>query len=433
MNISKKLQTINYYSEKEKITTFSGLKHLADLARRLGICKELEALPLKKRQRGINISDHILSAAFNAVVGGDSFLDMQTLREEIVTRELCGGLEVPAPTTAGEFVRKFTLGTINALAAVNRRLVMKVYEKGPELDVKYRTFDFDSSICQIYGYMKEGASYGYTGEKGLHPQMMFDGDLRMLVHTRLRGGKRASGRKADSFIQECKSVLRTAARAKDLWLRLDAGFYDHKVAEECEKHGYYFSITAKLTKRLKREIEEIPDERWTKYRHESGAEWAEIRYQPIHWEKEYRMLIKRTPYYEKDQLILEKYFYVVVLTNVPGYGSGIVRHHFARGGAENYIEEFKNGFGGRMMPSQKFLANWAKMLMVQLGYNLVQAFKYLLLPEKAWPDQIKKLRLHWFCVAGRLVKTGHRLFVGLARGPTTVEKFLNVQAAIRII
>jgi hypothetical protein len=296
-----------------------------------------------------------------------------------------------------------------------------------------RTFDFDSSICQVYGYMKEGASYGYTGDKGLHPQMMFDGDLRVMVHSRLRGGKSSTSRNAVSFLRECRGVLTAASRGKPTWVRFDAGYYAHTIAEECEDARHIFTISAKLTERLKTAIEAVPQERWTRYIHEENAEWTEIRYQPEQWECEYRMLIKRTPYHEKEQLVLEKYFYVPVITNASGYGSGIIRHHLARGGAENFIEEFKNGFGGRMMPSQKFMANWARLLMVQLGYNLVQAFKYLLLDIREWSDQIKKLRLMWFCVAGRLIKSGRRWFLGLARDCETAKNFLKVQARLQAI
>ena len=129
------------------------------------------------------------------------------------------------------------------------------------------------------------------------------------------------------------------------------------------------------------------------------------------------MIVKRTPYYEGDQRLLGEFFYVPVITNRRGAASSLLRYHLARGGAENYIEEFKNGLGARCLPSHRFNANWAWLVIAQLAYNLAQWFKLLVLPAKEHHYQLKKLRLHWFCVAGRLIRSARRTTVALARGP----------------
>ena len=47
----------------------------------------------------------------------------------------------------------------------------------------------------------------------------------------------------------------------------------------------------------------------------------------------------------------------------------------ARGEMENRIKEHKSGFGLEKLPTQKFHANWAYLLIVQLAFNLVAWFK----------------------------------------------------------
>jgi hypothetical protein len=94
--------------------------------------------------------------------------------------------------------------------------------------------------------------------------------------------------------------------------------------------------------------------------------------------------------------------------------------------------KFKNGIGARHLPSQRFLANWAWLLIAALAYNLAQAFKLLLLPTTHRRDQIKKLRLHWFNVAARWIRTGRRWILSLARGPETVRTFEQVQKLLAV-
>jgi hypothetical protein len=211
---------------------------------------------------------------------------------------------------------------------------------------------------------------------------------------------------------------------------MDAGFYARDVEQLCVTRGLGFSISAKLTTRLRPAIDALPENVWSAYPWEAEAEWAEFRYQPNGWSRAHRLLVKRTPWYEKEQRIIGEYFYTAVITNLAGAGSSLIRHHLMRGGMENYIEEFKNGLGAAYLPSQCFLANWAWLLIAGIAYNLAQAFKLLVLGADQHADQLKKLRLHWFNIGARWIRTGRRWILALARGPDTVAAFCRVQALL---
>jgi hypothetical protein len=398
------------------------LRFVFDLAHRLGLTQDLQKLTVKKRQRGIPIEDFVLSMASNFLVGGDSFSDLDVLRQETVTRELCYGVQVPAPTTAGERLRTFSLGHLSQMAGANRNLVRETLDRvggsGPLI------VDVDSSIFEVHGYLKEGARYGYSKVRGLHPLLAFLNEERLLLGARLRSGNKSSAQGATDFLND---ALKALPGDREIRLRMDAGFYARDIESFCVKRGLKFSISAKLTSRLVKAILALPETAWQVYPWEEGAEWAELRYQPQNWSRPYRLLVKRTPWYEKEQRVLGEYFHTAVITNLVGAGCSLIRYHLGRGGMENYIEEFKNGIGARHLPSQRFLANWAWLLIAALAYNLAQAFKLLLLPKNQRADQLKKLRLHWFNIAGRWTRTGRRWILSLARGPETVLAFERVQ------
>ena len=429
MKIPRRLRAVKFRTSSSQVTSFAGLPLLFDLAIRLGLVRDLQNLTVKKRRRGIPIEDFVLSLAANFVIGGDSLSDLDVLRQEEVTRRLCHDLQVPAPTTAGERLASFGLGHIRQMQTINSTLVLSIDDRMGGDDVT--TVDLDSSIIESHGYLREGARYGYKrGVKGLHPLLAFWYEPRLLLGCRLRAGNRRSDDGVESFIEEIMGAV-PARRA--IRFRMDAGFYSKKVEGLCLKHAAGFSISAALTERLRMQIEMLPEETWRPYPWEEGAEWAEFSYQPRGWSAPYRLLVKRTAWFEKEQRILGEYFMTAVITNLRGAGASLIRSHLARGGMENYIEEFKNGIGARHLPSRRFLANWAWLLIATLAYNLGQAFKLLLLPSSEHHVQMKNLRLHWFNVAARWIRTGRQWVVALARGPDTVRAFTHVQSLLRAI
>ena len=425
MKIPRRLRRVKFQPAAQHTTSFAGLRFVFDLAQQLGVLRELRTLTVKKRRRGIPIEDFVMGLASNFLVGGDSLTDLQVLREETVTRELCYGIAIPAPTTAGERLRTFSRGHLAQLEGINRRgaraILDRVGGSGP------MTVDLDSSIFEVYGYLKEGARYGYTGERGLHPLLAFVHDQRLLIGARLRAGNRASAHGVETFLPQ---VLKAIPEGRTVRLRMDAGFYARDVERLCVARGLGFSISARLTSRLQPAIDALPPNSWQSYPWEDDAQWAEFRYRPNGWSREYRLLVKRTPWFEKDQRVLGEYFYTALTTNLCGAGNSLIRYHLARGGMENYIEEFKHGIGAAHLPSQHFHANGAWLLIAALAYNLAQAFKLLLLKTEHHADQLKKLRLHWFNVAARWIRTGRRWILALARGPDTVAAFTRVQALL---
>ena len=205
---------------------------------------------------------------------------------------------------------------------------------------------------------------------------------------------------------------------------------DKLIVAFAEQNHLGFSISPKQTAALRKRIDALLPSQWSGYPWEDQAQWAEFAYKPSRWSRSYRLLVKRTPFYQGTQLVLGRYFYTALITNRRGAGPSLIRLHLARGGAENFIEEFKNGIGARLMPSQRFHANWAWLLLAQLAYNLVQWFKLLVLPTTEHSQQIKTLRLRWFHVAARLIRTGRRLTMALARGPDVARRFQEAQAII---
>jgi Transposase DDE domain group 1 len=78
---------------------------------------------------------------------------------------------------------------------------------------------------------------------------------------------------------------------------------------------------------------------------------------------------------------------------------------------DNAIKEHKSSFGLEKLPTQKFHANWAYLLIGRLAFNLVAWFKRLVLPPSYQRVTIKTLRHRLFNLTGKLVHTARRVFL----------------------
>jgi hypothetical protein len=89
----------------------------------------------------------------------------------------------------------------------------------------------------------------------------------------------------------------------------------------------------------------------------------------------------------------------------------VVVWHLPHANMENAIKEHKSGLGLEKLPTQKFHANWAYLLIGQLAFNLVAWFKRLVLPADYHRATLKTLRHHLLNLAGKLVHTARQVFL----------------------
>jgi hypothetical protein len=106
----------------------------------------------------------------------------------------------------------------------------------------YAFLDVDSTINRVYGYAKQGADYGYTRVRGLHPLLATistRSPLRSSPVPACVGAGAGSAKGAASFVAEAITTARQAERAVDL-RRPDRRDHLHRIplaAEIRADHG----------------------------------------------------------------------------------------------------------------------------------------------------------------------------------------------------
>lgn len=400
-----KVGKFNICFRPERLTSHAGVVLLHDFAQRLGMEELLEEeLSVKTRERGYGEGQAIGSLVYNMVLGGEHLSDLEVLRGDHGTQALLAVDSVLAPTTAGEFLRKFDIGDVHDLQRVHLRLQERVRPRQTSVTC---TIDLDSSIYEQASTHKEGSTKAYNGEVGYHPLLAFWAEEGELLFSHLRRGSAYTARNVRWFLRQ---TLKRVPPGLPIHLRADSGFYSKGVVKWCETHGVTFAITADQTAPLLERLGAVPERSWRVLPEYALSEVTEVRYQPTGWEQPYRYVVKRELAEKANGALYWKY-HVVVTNDEARTASAVMIWHLQHADMENAIKEHKSGFGLEKLPTQKFHANWAYLLIGQLAFNLVGWFKRLVLPPSYQRVTIKTLRHRLLNLAGKLVHTARRYFL----------------------
>ena len=211
------------------------------------------------------------------------------------------------------------------------------------------TIDLDSTICETYGLVKEGArDHSYTGQRGYHPLLAVAAGTGDVLMARLRKGRANTVRGAAHFLRETVGRVRYGGARGQLTVRADSGFYTHAIVAVCRKMDVRYSITVRQHKSLRNIIEAIPETDWTPipYWMDGAADVAETIYVPFQDEPDaapVRLIVRRVKPTPGSQLALfASYSYHGCITDQDGETLTLEADHRRHAEIENTIRDLKS-------------------------------------------------------------------------------------------
>jgi hypothetical protein len=401
--------TVRLEVTDEALTVLTGLSLFYAMAEALEIPRTLdERVKVKQRESGYPESEHILALAANAFVGGDYLEDLEALREDVAIQRVIGRKDLPDPTTAGDFCRRFTLGHLLQLNRAFAEIEQRVYEHRQE--VTRWTIDVDAKVHEVYGEKKQGAAKSYNGIYSLQPMYGFVHETDEMIHCELRSGNTHPGAGGAGFLRRLRRKIPESV--KEVHLRSDSALYAQKVVEFCEEERWTFTITADQTGPLMKQVEALPESTWQTDPEDASLTYGELWYQPVRWPHPYRYLIRREKKTEKSgqSALFEvmSYSYYVVVTNREDGVKEVLELHDKRGMSERRIAQFTNEFLFHL-PMEGFMSNWVYLLCAQLAYNLSLWIRDLVLPPFYRKKHIKRIRRTIGLIASKVTHGGHQV------------------------
>ena len=245
------------------------------------------------------------------------------------------------------------------------------------------TLDLDSTVCEVCGKAKHGASYGHTKVLGYHPLVAVRSDTGEVLHSRMRSG--SSQRGNERFARETLARVRRLAAHATVTVRADAGFFSYDMIAAIGAHGASYSITIPQNAQVKAAAAAIVEDAWAPIAYTRGgeAQVAETTIEPgrrgdkLHGDDgqraELRLIVRRTRLLGAQGELWPNWRYHCFVTDRHDLDTVAAdTYHRAHATVELAIRDLKEGAGLSRCPSGRFPANGAWLACCVLAHNLAR-------------------------------------------------------------
>jgi len=392
-----------------------GIGAIHHLVRKVGLVEAInEALPLLKRHLPYHESDHVLNIAFNVMAGHTRLEDLEVLRHDEAYMDMLGAQRIPDPTTAGDFLRRFSRDDIITLMETVNRVRQQIWTSKRGLLGQEAIIDVDGTMVPTLGEKKHGMEYSYKGIWCYHPLLVSLANTQEPLYIINRPGNCASHEDSATWLDRAVDLARpvfgqvllrgdtdfSLTTNFDRWTQEGVGFvfgYDAKQNLVEHAESLKESAWSPFLRPSKREVLTEPREKRENIKDQiiKGKKWRTLRqrseeisdfmYTPARCKNEYRIIvIRKNIGVEKGERYLfddiRYYFYVTNRFDLTP--DEVVRHANARCHQENLIEQLKNGVNALRVPVYDLDSNWSYMVIASLAWTFKAWFALSLPTQK---------------------------------------------------
>jgi hypothetical protein len=399
MQVSHTTRAVAHVFDDSNLVSSTGLVPAMKLAEKAGLRRLADRWLSVPTDKGANAGLKIASLVAGMVAGADAIDDMAVLRHGGM-RKLFAHLY--APSTLGSFLRAFTFGHVRQLDAIASRFLISLAALSPLIIPEpdhYVFLDVDDTIIEVHGHQKQGASFGYSGVRGLNAILATVKTVTgapIILAQRLRRGACSSPHGSTRLIRDALATLRRlpGMSAARILFRADSAFYTFAAIRAALAGGADVSVTARLDSAVRKRIAAIPAAGWTpiKYTHAifdkdtrtwiSDAEVAEIPYTAFTSRKKSdhisgRLIVRRIPELNKHKLagqttLFDLHRFHAFFTTSTLDTVAADKTHRAHAAIELVNSDLKSSALAHM-PSGVFAANAAWLVLAVIAFNLTRA------------------------------------------------------------
>ena len=424
-------QPIRYeLAERTRVVSMGGLGLIHTLVMKLKLPALLNGAVggLLKRHLPYWESDHILALCYNVLTGGKPLQDLNRLRQDEVSLDALGVIRLPAPSTAGDFLRRFTsLRWILRLQEAINQARLKVWQRQPAAFRQQATVDVDGTHLETDAECMEGIDYcAYKQLWGYGPLLITLAETREVLYVVNRSAAAPSHQDAPTWIDRTLALVGPVF--EKVWVRGDTDFSLTKHLDDWDERAWFiFGVDAmpnlvalaravserdwtplirppryEVKTHLRCSPPKVKPQRIRQRRfeelHTVEEDVTSFPYRPGHCKKTYRLIVLRKQLHRRKggQLLGEEIRYFFYITNEPSQPTDeLVLFYDQRADQENTIAQLKSGLPAFHAPTHSFLANWAYMVIAALAWNL-KAWYGLLLEEPSLRQQVVRMEFKQF-------------------------------------
>ena len=453
--------TVYEIAERTRAIGYGGIGALHKMVRKVKLDREINKnLELLAFHVPYHESDHVLNIAYNVLSGGTCLEDIERLRNDETYMNALGADRIPDPTTAGDFLRRFSPDSILELQETFNATRRKLWSLQDRSFRNEAIIDVDGTVAGTTGECKEGMDIAYNGIWGYAPLIVSLANTNEVLYLVNRPGSRPSSDGAAEWMD--RAIALTKPVFKKIWLRGDTDFSLTQNFDRWSDDGIGFVFGYDARPNLVKIADELPEGCWQRLqrppRYEVKTEErerpfnfkeqavkdrefenirleseqvAEFNYRPTNCKKSYRMIVVRknlTVERGERRLFDDIRYFLYVTNDREMTRAEVVFFANDRCNQENVIGQLKTGVNALRMPSDGLVSNWAYMVIAALAWNL-KAWYGLMAQTKAARRDILRMEFKRFLVSFvqipcQIVNTGRRLVYRILSYSKHLETFL---------
>lgn len=450
-------------SDRTRVIPMGGLGAMHTLVTKLHLPELLNAqVSVLQRHLPYWESDHILSQCYNILTGGNTLQEINRLRLDEGYLEALGVERLPAPSTAGDFLRRFEAEDLVSLQEAINQARQPVWQQMPRQRRALATLDLDGTIVETEGQCKQGIDYcAYKRQWGYGPLLISLAQTGEVLYVVNRPASQPSHQGAAAWVQRALPHVQSAFET--VWLRGDSAFSLTQQFDGWDQDGVLFIFGYDAYANLIEQAEALPAEEWetlerppnyevkTKPRtkpenvkeeivQQRGFEQIEtvhedvaaFPYQPTACKKAYRMIVlrKQLKISKGGEKLRDEIVYFFYSTNdwmAPT--RELMLFYDERGGQEHLIGQLKNSIPVFHAPTDTLEANGAYMIIAALAWNL-KVWYGLLLDQPERQQHIQRMGFKQFLecyihIPCQILHAGHRLIYRIVQFTTDTLSVLQ--------
>jgi hypothetical protein len=448
-------------AERTRAIGYGGIGALHKMVRKLKFDREINKnVELLAFHVPYHESDHVLNIAYNVLSGGTCLEDIERLRNDETYMNALGAERIPDPTTAGDFLRRFSPDSILGLQETFNATRRKLWSLQDRSFRNEAIIDVDGTVAGTTGECKEGMDIAYNGIWGYAPLIISLANTNEVLYLVNRPGSRPSSDGAAEWMD--RAIALTNPVFKKVWLRGDTDFSLTQNFDRWSDDGIGFVFGYDARPNLVKIADELPEGCWQRLqrppRYEVKTEErerpfnvkeqavkdrefenirlesedvAEFDYRPTNCKQTYRMVVVRknlTVEKGEHRLFDDIRYFFYVTNDREMTKAEVIFFANDRCNQENVIGQLKTGVNALRMPSDGLVSNWAYMVIAALAWNLKAWYGLMARTKTARRDilrmEFKRFLVSFVQIPCQIVNTGRRLVYRILSYSKHLETFL---------
>ena len=249
-------------ADRTRVISMGGIGAMHTLVTKLHLPEILnDHVSVLKRHLPYWESDHILSQCYNILTGGKPLQDINRLRLDEGYLEALEVERLPAPSTAGDFLRRVKTADLVDLQEAINQARQPVWQRLPADRRAVAILDLDGTIVPTEGECKQGMDYcAYKQQWGYGPLLISLAPTEEVLYVVNRPASQPSHYGAAAWVK--RALAHVQPVFETVWLRGDTDFSLTKEFDDWEADGVMFIFGYDAYANLIAQAEALPSPVW---------------------------------------------------------------------------------------------------------------------------------------------------------------------------